>query len=91
METYIHELDDIDLQILRIVQNNSRLTTKELAQKIHLSVTPTYERQRRLERICGCARCQQDGAWFHGLLQRLHETNQQANCQQLPRDGGHVE
>ena len=51
METYIHELDDIDLQILRIVQNNSRLTTKELAQKIHLSVTPTYERQRRLERM----------------------------------------
>ena len=36
METYIHELDDIDLQILRIVQDNSRLTTKELAQKIHL-------------------------------------------------------
>ena len=51
METYIHELDDIDLQILRIVQDNSRLTTKELAQKIHLSVTPTYERQRRLERM----------------------------------------
>ena len=51
METYIHELDEIDLQILRIVQDNSRLTTKELAQKIHLSVTPTYERQRRLERM----------------------------------------
>ena len=51
METYIHELDDIDLQILRIVQDNSRLTTKELAQKIHLSITPTYERQRRLERM----------------------------------------
>ena len=51
METYIHELDNTDLQILRIVQDNSRLTTKELAQKIHLSVTPTYERQRRLERM----------------------------------------
>ncbi|MBO4214972.1 MAG: Lrp/AsnC family transcriptional regulator [Bacteroidaceae bacterium] len=51
METIIHELDEIDLQILRIVQDNSRLTTKELAQKIHLSVTPTYERQRRLERM----------------------------------------
>lgn len=51
METYIHELDAIDLQILRILQDNSRLTTKELALKIHLSVTPTYERQRRLERL----------------------------------------
>lgn len=51
METYIHELDETDLQILRILQDNSRLTTKELAQQIHLSVTPTYERQRRLERM----------------------------------------
>ena len=51
METNIHELDAIDIQILRILQDNSRLTTKELAQQIHLSVTPTYERQRRLERM----------------------------------------
>ena len=51
METNIHELDAIDIQILRILQDNSRLTTKELAQKIHLSVTPTYERQLRLERM----------------------------------------
>ncbi|MBR1667264.1 MAG: Lrp/AsnC family transcriptional regulator [Bacteroidaceae bacterium] len=47
----MHELDETDLQILRFLQENSRLTTKELAQKIHLSVTPTYERQRRLERL----------------------------------------
>ena len=51
METIIHELDDLDLTILRTLQENSRLTTKELAQKIHLSVTPTYERQRRMERL----------------------------------------
>ena len=49
METTLHELDDIDIKIL--LQENSRLTTKELALKIHLSVTPTYERQRRLERM----------------------------------------
>ena len=46
-----HELDEIDLNILRLLQDNSRLTTKELAQKIHLSTTPTFERQRRLERM----------------------------------------
>lgn len=51
MENIVHELDATDLQILRILQDNSRLTTKELAQQIHLSVTPTYERQRRLERM----------------------------------------
>lgn len=45
-----HELDEIDLKILRLLQENSRLTTKELAQKVHLSTTPTFERQRRLER-----------------------------------------
>lgn len=51
METIVHELDELDLTILRTLQDNSRLTTKELAMKIHLSVTPTYERQRRLERM----------------------------------------
>lgn len=46
----IHELDDIDIKILQALQENCRLTTKELALKIHLSTTPTFERQRRLER-----------------------------------------
>ena len=44
-------LDQTDLQILRTLQKNAKLTTKELAQQIHLSITPTYERQRRLERM----------------------------------------
>lgn len=44
-------LDDIDLKILRAMQANCKLTTKELAQKIHLSSTPTFERLRRLERM----------------------------------------
>lgn len=43
-------LDDIDLDILRVLQDNSRLTVKELAQKVHLSSTPVYERMKRLER-----------------------------------------
>ena len=47
----MHELDAIDLKILRILQTNCRLTTKEVGQQIGLSVTPTYERQRRLERM----------------------------------------
>lgn len=46
----MEHLDDIDLQILRALQNNARLTTKELAAKVHLSTTPVFERQKRLER-----------------------------------------
>ncbi|MBQ9310565.1 MAG: Lrp/AsnC family transcriptional regulator [Bacteroidales bacterium] len=43
------QLDRTDLQILKILQENGRMTIKELAQKVHLSPTPVYERVRRLE------------------------------------------
>lgn len=43
-------LDDTDRKILRILQRNSNLTVKELAAKLHLSTSPTFERQKRLER-----------------------------------------
>ena len=43
-------LDDIDLQILRTLQKNAKLTTKELADAVHLTTTPVFERQKRLER-----------------------------------------
>ncbi len=43
-------LNDIDLRILRTLQENSNLTTKELAAKVHLSSTPVFERLKRLER-----------------------------------------
>ena len=42
-------LDKIDLQILRILQENARLTTKELAARVSLSSTPVFERLKRLE------------------------------------------
>ena len=44
------KLDKTDLQILRILQRNAKLTTKELADKVQLSPTPVFERQRRLEK-----------------------------------------
>ena len=49
MEKY-EDLDNIDITNLRTLQKNSRLTTKELAAKIHLSTSPAFERQKRLER-----------------------------------------
>lgn len=42
-------LDKKDLEILRILQDNSRLTTKEIASRVHLSTTPVFERVKRLE------------------------------------------
>lgn len=42
-------LDKIDLQILRVLQENARLTTKELAARVSLSSTPVFERLKRLE------------------------------------------
>jgi len=50
MEKKAIKLDEIDMQILRILQKNAKLTTKELADAIHLTPTPVFERQKRLER-----------------------------------------
>tara|TARA_R110000822_G_scaffold41272_8_gene112175 strand:+ start:11300 stop:11761 length:462 start_codon:yes stop_codon:yes gene_type:complete len=44
------DLDKIDLQILKLLQNNSNLTTKDLANKVNLSTTPVFERIKRLEK-----------------------------------------
>ena len=43
-------LDAIDLRILRALQENARLTTKELAARVNLSTTPVFERLKRLEK-----------------------------------------
>ena len=45
-----YKLDETDIRILRELQKNSQLTIKELAAKVHLSPSPTFERQKRLER-----------------------------------------
>ncbi len=43
-------LDKTDLDILRAIQHNARLTIKELAAQVHLSTTPVFERFKKLER-----------------------------------------
>ena len=48
MDTF-DKLDRVDLQILRTLQENARLTTKELAARVSLSSTPVFERLKRLE------------------------------------------
>ena len=43
-------LDETDILLLKTLQKNAKLTTKELAEAVHLTPTPVFERQKRLER-----------------------------------------
>lgn len=42
-------LDKMDLAILKLLQQNARITVKEIAADVHLSTTPVHERIKRLE------------------------------------------
>jgi DNA-binding Lrp family transcriptional regulator len=42
-------VDAKDLSILRLLQENARITVKEISEKIHLSTTPVHERIKRME------------------------------------------
>ncbi|MBI1344118.1 MAG: winged helix-turn-helix transcriptional regulator [Terrimonas sp.] len=42
-------LDRKDFEILGLLQQNARMTVKEIAEKVHLTTTPVHERIRRLE------------------------------------------
>ncbi|EFK35160.1 Leucine-responsive regulatory protein [Chryseobacterium gleum] len=45
----MEQLDDKDLQLLRLLQKNAKLTVKELAKEVNLSASPVFERVKRLE------------------------------------------
>jgi DNA-binding Lrp family transcriptional regulator len=42
-------LDKTDLAILKLLQDNARITIKQISEKVHLSTTPVHERIKRLE------------------------------------------
>ena len=44
-----YEPDQKDLAILKLLQENARITVKEISEKIHLSTTPVHERIKRME------------------------------------------
>ncbi len=44
-----YTLDGTDIRILQLLQHDARITTKEIADKLGKSVTPVYERIKRLE------------------------------------------
>ena len=44
------KLDQIDIGILKHIQNDSRITIKELAAALNVSTTPIFERLKKLEK-----------------------------------------
>ncbi|CAG9268631.1 Lrp/AsnC family transcriptional regulator [Paraburkholderia unamae] len=51
-----HEVDRVDLQILKALQLNARLSSAELAERVDLTTSPCWRRVKRLEQegiICG--------------------------------------
>lgn len=46
----MEKLDETDLKILRILQRDSKKTTKEIAETLNLTASPVYERIRRMEK-----------------------------------------
>jgi DNA-binding Lrp family transcriptional regulator len=49
VDNTIISLDDKDLAILRLLEQNAKLTVREIAATIHLSATPVHERIKRME------------------------------------------
>ncbi|MEO8720342.1 MAG: Lrp/AsnC family transcriptional regulator [Ginsengibacter sp.] len=45
----VYKPDRKDLTILKLLQENARVTVKEISEKIHLSTTPVHERIKRME------------------------------------------
>lgn len=43
------KLDEIDIQLLKMLQRDAKANAKELCEQLNLSKTPVYERMRRLE------------------------------------------
>ncbi|MDR0792790.1 MAG: Lrp/AsnC family transcriptional regulator [Chitinophagaceae bacterium] len=42
-------LDEKDMAILKLLQNNAKMTVREIASAVHLSPTPVHERIKRME------------------------------------------
>ncbi len=43
------KIDDIDLNILRLLLDDNKMSTKDIAARVNLSITPVHERIKKLE------------------------------------------
>lgn len=90
------KIDKVDLQILRTLQGNARLTLKELAAQVSLSSTPVFERLKRLEnegyikKYIAILDAEKLNQGFIGILQRKAEQNKSGNSNRVyPDHSGH--
>ncbi|MBR4571987.1 MAG: Lrp/AsnC family transcriptional regulator [Prevotella sp.] len=49
-KTIVETLDETDVRILRLLQQDARMTIKEISREVNLSSTPVFERIKRMER-----------------------------------------
>ncbi len=49
LSNHLVPLDEKDRLILRLLQDNAKITVREIAAKIHLSTTPVHDRIKRME------------------------------------------
>lgn len=63
------KLDRYDLAILRILERNGRITKSKIAEQVNLSISPAWERVRKLEE-CGIIRGYYADIDWIGVLQR---------------------
>lgn len=45
------KLDETDRKILRLLQEDAKLATKEIGEKVNLSTTPVFQRIKRMEKL----------------------------------------
>ena len=45
-----YQMDHLDIEILRFLQQDSRMTIKEIAGKLNISTTPVFDRMKKMER-----------------------------------------
>lgn len=50
MDKKIKAIDEIDIKMLNLLQRNSKITIRELSEKLFLSSTPIHERIKKLEK-----------------------------------------
>ena len=77
------KMDDIDRQILTIIQNEGRVSNKDLAERIGLTTTPTLERVKRLEKegdeeLHHLQRCREHRP--RGVQRWIHAVERNAAC-----------
>jgi Lrp/AsnC family transcriptional regulator of ectoine degradation len=90
----MHKLDRFDINILRILARDGRITKSKLAEEVCLSVSPAWERVRRLEAlglISGYRAVIDWGAVFKSSLVVVEITLSRHTAQEMRRFEARIE